>query len=89
VILSNDGDQYHRFLLSAELNAAWNGNESNPAAVPAGQFGIGIYNTGMQSGKTVNYILHLAYTNGSVDLSDLEYLGSNGEGASASSCRVK
>jgi hypothetical protein len=72
-ILDNNADQYHRHLLSAELNVAW-----NPS------LGTAVYNFGSLAGMTVNQILDLAFNtdpnNASQDLIDaVLYLGAEGE----------
>jgi hypothetical protein len=95
-ILNNNADQYHRHLLSAELNAAWNGNEQN--AAPGGSFGAGIYNNpafpgSSLNGLTVDQINHLAFTTnpaaaGADLLAYVYYAGSDGETASAGTCLV-
>lgn len=95
-ILNNNGDQYHRHLLSAELNAAWNGNES--MAVPGGQLGSGIYNNpafpgSALNGLTIDQINHLAFVTNPADagpdlLAYIAYVGSGGENASGSDCLV-
>ena len=81
-ILDNNGDQYHRHLLSAELNVSW-----NP------QLGNAIYNFGSLAGMTVNQILDLAFNtdpaNASDDLIDaVLYLGSEGENDTLGECRL-
>jgi len=77
-----------KFLLTAEINAVWNGQDN--AAGLNGLMGIGIYqNTGM----TVNQLLHKAYLHrrsfSSAEKAYVLYLGGNGEGASLCSCRIK
>lgn len=72
-ILGNTGDQYHRHLMSAELNAA-----NNPA------FLTGVYASGSLAGKTVLQIMTTAYNTATASAStDLVnavlYLGAGGE----------
>ena len=90
-ILNNNGDQYHRHLLAAELNAAWNGSESNP--LPSDSFGSDIYHKAGSSlnGLTIDQIDHMAYvsSNPSQDLQDyVNYAGSDGESCGSGTCRV-
>ena len=95
-ILGNTGDQYHRHLLSAELNAAWNGNES--MAAPGGALGGGIYSnpafpTSSLNGLSVNAVAHIAFTTSAGSAGDdlvafVLYVGADGENASGSTCRV-
>jgi len=90
VILNNNGDQYHRKLLTAELNAAWNGDENN--AGPGGQLSLGVYSnpafpSSSLNGQTVQQINHLAFlTSPGSAGDDLEayvlYAGADGENAS-------
>jgi len=79
-ILTDTGDQYHRHLLAAELNAAW-----NP------QFGTAVYTEGSLAGMTVNQILNLAFNtapgSASEDLVNaILYLGSLGEDDTPEEC---
>jgi hypothetical protein len=95
-ILSNRWDQYHSQLLSAELNAAWNNDLSNPGA--GGQLGLAIYSNpsypaSSLSGMSVDAINHLAYTSGpswaGADLwAYLNYVGGGGESDTGSQCQV-
>jgi hypothetical protein len=90
-ILNNTGDQYHRHLLAAELNAAWNGDENN--ATPDGTFGAGIYNNPSSSlnGLTIDQINHMAYlaSSPSTDLQNyVNYAGEAGEADGAGTCQV-
>ncbi|MBI3162481.1 MAG: carboxypeptidase regulatory-like domain-containing protein [Chloroflexi bacterium] len=79
---------YLKFLLSAELNAVWNGQDN--AADLGGTLGIGIY---QGTSLTVNQVLYQAYESrrsySSAQLGYLTYLGSNGEDADANSCLVQ
>ncbi|MBI4517737.1 MAG: hypothetical protein HY699_18175, partial [Deltaproteobacteria bacterium] len=80
-LLDNNGDQYHRHLLSAELNVALNPSLGN-----------GSYTVGSLAGQTVNQVLATAFatTSGSASIELIDavlYLGSDGEHAGAS-CRV-
>lgn len=96
-ILSNGGDQYHRQLLSAELNAAWNNDLSNPGA--GGQLGLAIYSNpsypaSSLNGMSVDSINHLAFTSNpsgaGADLGAyLNYVGGGaGQSDSGSQCQV-
>ena len=81
-ILDNTADQYHRHLLAAELNVAW-----NP------ELGNAIYTYGSLAGMTVNQILDLAFNtdpnSASADLIDaVLYLGSEGENDTPGDCRL-
>jgi hypothetical protein len=79
-----------KFLLAAELNAVWNGQDSAPAL--GGQMGLGFY---QGTGKTVNQLLHQAYLDRyhftSTENSYVNYLGYGGEGAIACAtvCLIK
>jgi hypothetical protein len=79
-ILDNNADQYHRHLLSAELNVA-----ADPG------LGVGTYNSGSIGGALVLQVLDLAYNadpaSAGADLTDaVLYLGAEGEGQG--DCRV-
>ena len=91
-ILNDTSDQYHRHLLAAELNAAWNGDVNN--AAPNGTFGAGIYNNPSSSlnGLTINQINHMAFlaASPSTDLqSYVNYVGGDGETDGADACDVR
>jgi protocatechuate 3,4-dioxygenase beta subunit len=77
-----------KFLLTSEINAVWNGQDN--AAGLVGQLGIGAY---QGTGLTVYQLLSQAYLNrrsfSSAQFNLVLYLGSGGEGASASSCLVQ
>jgi protocatechuate 3,4-dioxygenase beta subunit len=91
-ILSTNQPSFPKFLLSAELNAAWNGQDNS--AAPGGQFGLGIYNNGTSSlnGMTVNEVVKLGYldqlnpTQDEIDA--INYLGGGGENVGACACLV-
>src|SRR5262249_32288641 len=95
-ILTDTSDQYHRHLLSAELNAAWNGDLGDP--LPGNTLGIGIYvnpayPSSSLNGLTVNQIDHIAYlTSPDAAGDDLQafvlYVGGDGESASPTTCLV-
>jgi hypothetical protein len=80
--------RYLKFLLVAQINAAWNGEPKSPAL--DGTFGAGIY---QGSGLTVNQLLHQAYLDrwnfSSEQLSMLNYLGADGEKDGLDSCLVQ
>jgi hypothetical protein len=94
-VLSNNNNQFLRFLLSAELNAAWNGND-NSAAVAAVGSGLGlgfVYKAGPYYGLRVNQALHNAYVagtyqDGSCD-SFITYAGSDGEYDTLNNCEIR
>ncbi|HMB22991.1 MAG TPA: SdrD B-like domain-containing protein, partial [Anaerolineales bacterium] len=79
---------YLKFLLSAELNAAWNGQDN--AASPNGMFGNGSY---QGTNMTVNQVLHQAYLDrykfSSTQKGYLQYLGSDGENVNQDMCLVQ
>ncbi len=80
--------RYLKFLLTAEINAAWNGQDN--AATLSGLMGTGIY---QGTGMTVNQALDQAYINrrnfSSAENAWVLYLGGEGEGVPASSCQVQ
>lgn len=93
-ILNNNGDQYHRYLLTAELNAAWNGNDNK--AKPGGTLASGIYTASGSSlnGQTINQINHTAFLTtpqnaGSDLVTYLSYLGGGGENAATGTCSCR
>jgi hypothetical protein len=95
VVLNDNNNQFLRHLLSAELNAAWNGQDNNAGvAAPGTGFGVGIvYAAGPYYGMTVNAALHSAflagtYQDGSCD-SFITYAGSDGEYDSLNICEVR
>jgi len=80
-----------KFLLTAQINAIWNGQDRSAAL--GGQLGTGVY---VGTNLTVNQILHQAFVNGvtnkkftSADETYVLYLGASGEGQSASACKVQ
>ncbi|MRS05692.1 hypothetical protein EG832_21120, partial [bacterium] len=81
-ILSTNNPFFPKFLLAAQLNAAWNGNINNPA--PGGTFGTGLYYSGNSplNGMTVNQILTNAYLHQSnpsqAEIVAIKYLGYGG-----------
>jgi len=95
-IVSDNSDQYHRFLLSAELNTVWSGDPQNPGL--GGRLGSAIYSNpafpnSPLNGMTVDAINHLAFisnpNNAGADLlAYLTYVGSTGENNCGSSCLV-
>ncbi len=91
-ILSTNTPSFPKFLLAAQLNAAWNGNINNPAL--GGTFGTGLYYSGNSplNGMTVNQILANAYLHRSnpsqAEIVAIKYLGYGGELATASTCLV-
>jgi hypothetical protein len=90
-ILTDNSDQYHRHLLAAELNAAWNGDETN--AMPDDTFGLGIYTNPSSSlnGLTIDQINHMAFLafSPSNDLQDyVNYVGDIGETCDYTTCLV-
>jgi protocatechuate 3,4-dioxygenase beta subunit len=80
--------RFLKFLLTAEINAVWNGEDT--AATLGGQLGIGIY---QGTDLTVNQLLNQAYLDRRVFSPAQEtyvvYLGATGEGVGASSCLVQ
>ena len=91
-ILSTNDPSFPKFLLSAELNAAWNGQDNN-AGVGGAMVNGTYHKTGSSlNGKTITQLLNQAHSHKSDPSQDesnaIEYLGSNGEGASAGDCRV-
>ena len=95
-ILGSSTDSYHKLLLSAELNAAWNGDLINTG--PGGALGLATYwNSAYPSsslnGMSVDAINHLAYSTAPSNAGDdlnayLDYVGSSGEGDTGSACDV-
>jgi hypothetical protein len=79
---------YLKFLLSSELNAAWNGQDT--AAAPDGTLGTGSY---QGTAMTVNQVLHQAYLDrynfSAIEKGYLEYLGAGGENADQNTCLVQ
>ncbi|MBI5352498.1 MAG: hypothetical protein HZB50_07670 [Chloroflexi bacterium] len=79
---------YLKFLLTAEINAVWNGQDN--AADLGGQLGVGIY---QGTNSTVNQMLHQAYLDrkkySSSEKAYVLYLGGNGEGKSSCVCKVR
>jgi hypothetical protein len=79
---------YLKFLLSSEINAAWNGQEN--AAAPGGALGTGNY---QGTGMTVDQLLHQAYLDrynfSPAQKGYLEYLGAGGENADQNACLVQ
>ena len=91
-ILNDTSDQFHRYLLSAEINAVWNGL-TGAGAGTGGPLGSAIYHSPGSSldGLTVEEINHLAASTASQtqELIDyVNYLGGRGENADSGSCRV-
>lgn len=83
VILKNNRDQFLRHLLSAELNGALNS-----------RFTSGVYSYGSLTNIKVQDLYELAAASypDHIDndlLSAVKYVGSDGEGASDSSCRIQ
>ncbi len=79
--------RFLKFLLTAEINAVWNGEDN--AADLGGQLGMGFYD---DMGMTVNQLLHQAYLDrrsfSSAQYGYALYLGSGGEGSSSGSCLI-
>jgi len=91
-ILSTNNPSFPKFLLAAQLNAAWNGNINNPGV--GGTFGTGLYYYGnsLLNGMTVNQILANAFSHklnpSQAEITAITYLGYGGESATASTCLV-
>lgn len=93
-ILNNTKVQFSMFLLAAELNAVWNGNDNNPGI--GGTFGSTVYYYPGSSlnGMTVNEILALGFAadpkEPGTDLNNaIVYLGHGGETDSVFTCRIQ
>ena len=80
--------RFLKFLLTSEINAVWNGQDT--AADLGGLMGIGIY---QGTGLTVNQVLRQTYLDrrgfSSAQYDYVLYLGAGGEGVGASSCLVQ
>ena len=80
--------RFLKFLLTAEINAVWNGQDN--AAALGGLLGTGYY---QGTGLTVNQLLNQAYLNRrgftSAQETYVVYLGATGEYVNASSCLVQ
>jgi hypothetical protein len=98
-------NSYYRNLMSAELNAVWNGVQASPApaGAPPGSFAVNpllsassIFQLGASTlnGQTVSAILTLAYNTpsalASTDLVNaVAYLGANGHNIALAQCGVQ
>jgi hypothetical protein len=80
--------RFLKFLLTAEINAVWNGEDN--ATDLGGALGIGFY---QGAGMTVNQLLHQAYlvrrTFSTAEDNYVVYLGAGGENSSQSACLVQ
>ncbi len=86
--LDGTNASYLKFLLTAELNAAWNGDVN--AAGVGGTLGTGYH---QDAGLTVNNVLHQAYLDrksfSMTQFAYLKYLGAGGETDGAGACQVQ
>ena len=91
-ILNNTGDQYHRHLLAAELDAAWNGDVNNAAPGGTGDSAIYINPSSSLNGMSVDQLNHLAFlaTSPSADLQAyVDYAGGDGENDGPDTCQLR
>ena len=92
-ILSNNSSPNAKFLLSAELNATWNGNVNQPGIGGGMMTGLYYYGSSSLNGQTVYKILTDAYANLTRLTADqvtaINYLGSGGETSCARNCYLQ
>jgi hypothetical protein len=97
IILGNNRDKYHKFLLSAELNAVYNGQNLNPGIsrqLGKGTYGVHAYPKSSLHRMTVKQILHLAFRTdashaGAALVEAVKYLGNGGKHDKFGSCLVQ